>query len=171
MSTPPRGPSRRTKTVLSAAVALLLCGLTGVGAYWLVHRRHPHKPVKGSAKKEFVTTAAPAKKRRTKQAIRNLPWPTYGYDLARTHYAPPFTERPPFRAIWRRGAGYYIEFPPVVAHGRLYVAQLFGRFLALDTRTGKLAWRFPDGEYSPVIADRERLYLTGYTHLYGLVPR
>jgi outer membrane protein assembly factor BamB len=41
---------------------------------------------------------------------------------------------------------------------------------ALDIRTGRLAWRFPDGEYSPVIADRERLYLTGYTSLHGLVP-
>ena len=103
MSTPPRGPSRRTKAVLIAIVALLLCGLTGLGAYLLTHRRHPHKPVKGSAKKEFTTTAAP--KRRPKQVIRNLPWPTYGYDLARTHYAPQFKERPPYRAIWRRGAG------------------------------------------------------------------
>jgi len=41
---------------------------------------------------------------------------------------------------------------------------------ARDTRTSRLAWRSPDGEYSPVIADRERLYLTGYTALYGLVP-
>jgi outer membrane protein assembly factor BamB len=40
----------------------------------------------------------------------------------------------------------------------------------VDARTGRLVWRFPDGEYSPVIADRERLYLTGFTSLYGLVP-
>ena len=45
------------------------------------------------------------------------------------------------------------------------------RTFALDTRTGRVVWRFPDGEYSPVIADRERVYLTGYTHLYGLVPK
>ena len=44
------------------------------------------------------------------------------------------------------------------------------RTFALDTRTGRLVWQFPDGEYSPVIADRERLYLTGFTTLYGLVP-
>jgi outer membrane protein assembly factor BamB len=44
------------------------------------------------------------------------------------------------------------------------------RTFAVNTRTGRLAWRFPDGEYSPVIADRQRLYLTGYTSLYGLVP-
>jgi outer membrane protein assembly factor BamB len=45
------------------------------------------------------------------------------------------------------------------------------RTYTVDARTGRLAWRFRDGEYSPVIADRERLYLTGYTSLYGLVPR
>ena len=45
------------------------------------------------------------------------------------------------------------------------------RTFAVDARTGRLVWRFRDGEYSPVIADRERLYLTGYTTLYGLVPR
>jgi len=45
------------------------------------------------------------------------------------------------------------------------------RTFALDVRTGRVVWRFADGEYSPVIADRERLYLTGYTSLYGLVPR
>jgi outer membrane protein assembly factor BamB len=45
------------------------------------------------------------------------------------------------------------------------------RTFAVDARTGRLVWTFPDGEYSPVIADRERLYLTGYTSLYGLGPR
>ena len=44
-----------------------------------------------------------------------------------------------------------------------------GRTL-VDAHTGRLAWRFHDGEYSPVIADRERLYLTGFTSLYGLAP-
>ena len=44
------------------------------------------------------------------------------------------------------------------------------RTFALDAVTGRLVWRFPDGEYSPVIADRERLYLTGFTSLYGLAP-
>jgi outer membrane protein assembly factor BamB len=44
------------------------------------------------------------------------------------------------------------------------------RTFAVDARTGRLVWRFPDGEYSPIIADHERLYLTGFTHLYALVP-
>ena len=44
------------------------------------------------------------------------------------------------------------------------------RTFAVDARTGRLVWRFPDGEYSPVIGDPERLYLTGFTSLYGLAP-
>jgi outer membrane protein assembly factor BamB len=42
---------------------------------------------------------------------------------------------------------------------------------ALDARTGKLAWHFPDGQYSPLVADRERIYVTGKTRLYGLEER
>jgi outer membrane protein assembly factor BamB len=41
---------------------------------------------------------------------------------------------------------------------------------ALDARTGKRVWTFPDGHYSPIVADGERVYLTGSTREYGLVP-
>ena len=41
--------------------------------------------------------------------------------------------------------------------------------LALDARTGKLVWTFPDGQYSPVVADGERVYLAGRDA--GLRPR
>jgi len=44
------------------------------------------------------------------------------------------------------------------------------RTFAVDARTGRLVWRFGDGEYSPVIADRSRIYLTGYTTIYALAP-
>jgi outer membrane protein assembly factor BamB len=42
---------------------------------------------------------------------------------------------------------------------------------ALDARTGKLVWRFPEGQYSPLVADGERVYLTGATRVYGLAER
>ena len=38
---------------------------------------------------------------------------------------------------------------------------------ALDALTGKLVWRFPDGHYSPVVADRTRVYLAGSTRVYA----
>jgi outer membrane protein assembly factor BamB len=44
------------------------------------------------------------------------------------------------------------------------------RTFAVDAASGKLVWRFPDGEYSPVVTDGRHVYLTGYTVLYGLAP-
>jgi outer membrane protein assembly factor BamB len=89
--------------------------------------------------------------------------------------------------IWRFRAG-VVETPPLLAGGRVYFGAPASnvqrtapvacesnpharRTYAVNARTGCLVWRFPDGEYSPVIAGRERVYLTGYTSLYGLVPR
>jgi outer membrane protein assembly factor BamB len=39
---------------------------------------------------------------------------------------------------------------------------------ALDARTGQQVWSFPDGAYSPVVADRDRVYVVGRTRVYGL---
>ena len=83
---------------------------------------------------------------------------------------------------WSFDAGAPISGAPTVLDGLVYFSTCGScssyesnardrRTFAVDARTGRLVWRFPDGEYSPVIADRERVYLTGYTHLYGLVPR
>jgi outer membrane protein assembly factor BamB len=86
------------------------------------------------------------------------------------------------RIRWTFAAGAPISGAPTVLDGLVYFSTCGScssyesnahdrRTFALDARTGRLVWRFPDGEYSPVIADRERVYLTGYTHLYGLVPK
>jgi outer membrane protein assembly factor BamB len=83
---------------------------------------------------------------------------------------------------WSFDAGAPISGAPTVLDGLVYFSTCGScstyeqsprarRTFALDTRSGRVVWRFPDGEYSPVIADRERVYLTGYTSLYGLAPR
>jgi outer membrane protein assembly factor BamB len=46
-----------------------------------------------------------------------------------------------------------------------------GRTYALNARTGKLLWTFPDGKYTPAIAEKGRLYLIGYARVYGMVPK
>ena len=83
--------------------------------------------------------------------------------------------------LWRRrGAGPVSGAPTVIA-GLVYFSTCGAcssfesnararRTYAVDARTGAVVWRFPDGEYSPVIADRARLYLTGYTRIYALRP-
>ena len=37
-------------------------------------------------------------------------------------------------------ARHYIEFPPVVAYDKIFIAQQRGRFYALDAKTGKQLW-------------------------------
>ena len=55
---------------------------------------------------------------------------------------------------------------PTMIDGVVYFSTLKGRTFALDARNGKLLWTFPDGKYAAVVADRERLYLVGYTRVY-----
>jgi outer membrane protein assembly factor BamB len=82
---------------------------------------------------------------------------------------------------WRFDAGAPISGAPTVLDGLVYFSTCGScsryesnprarRTFALDARTGRLVWRFGDGEYSPVIADRSRLYVTGYTTVYALAP-
>jgi outer membrane protein assembly factor BamB len=44
------------------------------------------------------------------------------------------------------------------------------RTYAADVRSGRVVWTFADGEYSPVVTDGLRLYLTGFTTIYALAP-
>jgi hypothetical protein len=55
--------------------------------------------------------------------------------------------------------------------GRVYFATLKRTTYALDAKTGHLLWTFPDGKYSPIVADAKRVYLVGYAKVYGLVEK
>jgi outer membrane protein assembly factor BamB len=74
------------------------------------------------------------------------------------------------RILWQFRANGQISGSPTVIAGRVYFATLAGRTYALDARSGALLWTFPDGKYSPVVADSKRLYLVGHARIYGLVP-
>ena len=75
------------------------------------------------------------------------------------------------RVLWQFRANGQISGAPTVIAGRVYFATLAGRTYALDARSGALLWTFPDGKYSPVVADAKRLYLVGYTRIYGLIEK
>lgn len=138
---------------MTAAIGLVVVAGFGLAGAWLVTHRHPprHKVVRGSSTKEFVTTTAPRKPKpppppprprpRPKKTIRKVPWPTYGYDIARTHAPAQFRERPPFRRLWQVETGSFIEYPPAIAYGKVFVPQVKGRFLAIDVKTGRIAWQ------------------------------
>ena len=72
---------------------------------------------------------------------------------------------------WRFRANGDISGSPTVVDGIVYFATLKERTYALDARTGKRLWSYPDGQYTPVVADVERLYLIGHAKLYGMVEQ
>ena len=61
------------------------------------------------------------------------------------------------------GLVYFVHVRLCGQHGVRYAKQGPNGTYALDARTGKLVWSFPDGQYSPVVADSERVYIVGAT--------
>jgi outer membrane protein assembly factor BamB len=70
---------------------------------------------------------------------------------------------------WSFRANGPISGAPTVLAGIVYFSTLAQRTYALRAATGRLVWTYPDGKYSPVVSDGRRLYLVGYTRLYGMV--
>jgi outer membrane protein assembly factor BamB len=92
--------------------------------------------VLGSSTREFAPREAPGA-----VTVAAAAWPSYGYDLARTHVAPPsFALRPPFRRAWTQRIHDWVEFPPSVAYDLVYVGRLDGVLLAFSASSGKLVW-------------------------------
>jgi len=72
---------------------------------------------------------------------------------------------------WRFRANGPISGSPTVVAGLVYFATLKGTTYALDATSGTPVWTFPDGQYSPVVADAQRLYLVGKARIYALVEK
>jgi outer membrane protein assembly factor BamB len=142
------------RVLIAVGVVILLAGGALAGAY--VWNERQTEDVRGSAETEFETTEEPGATTREEEVVREEPWPTYGFDIARTRYARDFDHRPPYRRLWNVSAGRLVEFPPVIAYGRLYFADTRGRFYAVDAETGERAWRRVLGAYtaaSPTVGD------------------
>lgn len=76
------------------------------------------------------------------------------------------------KEIWKYRAGGRISGSPTVVGKTVYFANLGAKETSgLDVRNGKRVFKFGRGSFTPVISDGRRLYLTGYTTLYGLVPK
>ncbi|HEX5467604.1 MAG TPA: PQQ-binding-like beta-propeller repeat protein [Gaiellaceae bacterium] len=131
--------SRRWVIALVAGVVLIAAGV-GAAALVVWHNRHPGT-IRGSGSTEFETTAEPGATTRPEKVIRKVPWPTYGYDEQRSRYVPGIDLRPPYRKLWTVKAGSLLEFPPVVAYGHVYVGSNNGRFYAVESETGRIAWK------------------------------
>lgn len=155
---------RRFLLIAGAVVVLLV---VGAGAYLYLSDEDPPEK-RGSAKVEFDEDAGPKPKPEPRREIA-VPWPLFGYDVARTKSAP-YKHRPPYRRTWRLDAGDTVEFPPSVGYGNVYVAQQKGRFFALNGKTGKPAFKTKDfgrcAASSPTVGPNQTVYQS-YMHPVG----
>jgi outer membrane protein assembly factor BamB len=72
---------------------------------------------------------------------------------------------------WRFRANGKISGSASVVDGVVYFSTLANRTYGLEARTGRALWTYPDGEYTPVVADSHRLYVVGYRRVYAFEER
>ncbi|HZT93028.1 MAG TPA: PQQ-binding-like beta-propeller repeat protein [Gaiellaceae bacterium] len=73
--------------------------------------------------------------------------------------------------LWRFRANGPISGSATVVDGIVYFATLKRRTYGLDALTGKEVWTYPDGAFTPVVTDGQRLYVVGWAKLYAFSPR
>jgi outer membrane protein assembly factor BamB len=122
---------------LVIVIALVVVILGGILAAYVVHRLQTTPDVQGSSTAEFTLPKAPPK---PPPAAAKAPWPTYGFNATRTRSVN-LALAPPFRTVWRYGAGSLVEFPPSIGYGRLFFSTNRGSFAAISMKTGKRAWK------------------------------
>ena len=72
---------------------------------------------------------------------------------------------------WKHYAGGRISGSSTVIGNVVYFSNLGSKTTTgLDVVTGRPVFRFPDGAFTPVIADYHALYLDGYSRIYQLLP-
>jgi outer membrane protein assembly factor BamB len=73
---------------------------------------------------------------------------------------------------WSYSAGGKISGAPSVIGSVVYFSNLAAKETSgLDAKTGKRVFKIKRGAFNPVISDGKRLYLTGYSSQYALVPK
>jgi outer membrane protein assembly factor BamB len=135
--------SRRRKWLLAGGVALLV--LLAVVGGLVAYRLYESRNIVGSSTVQFTSTAAPPPPPPKVQRREGIVWPTYGYDSERLRNMASSKLAPPYRRVWLWHGKALLEFPPVIAYGRLYLTTFDGRFFALSAKTGKAIFRWDSG--------------------------
>jgi outer membrane protein assembly factor BamB len=73
---------------------------------------------------------------------------------------------------WSHSGGGRIDGSATVLGKIVYYSSLGSNTtVGLDVRSGRRVFSFPDGEFTPVIADGKVVFLIGYSTIYQLVPK
>jgi outer membrane protein assembly factor BamB len=73
---------------------------------------------------------------------------------------------------WAHPSGGRISGSSTVINGVVYYSVLgTRRTIGLNAATGRVEYSYPDGAFTPMIADPKTLYLSGYDKIYQLIPR
>jgi outer membrane protein assembly factor BamB len=134
--------------------------LAAAAALYVVHVRYQARNIVGSPTVEFKPASVPRptpmhSPKPGAPGTTAIAWPTFGLGPARLRSVDGVGLRPPFRRLWTWHGGALLEFPPVVADGRLFLSTFDGRFYALSTRSGRAVWRWNShrcGWASPAIS-------------------
>ena len=73
--------------------------------------------------------------------------------------------------LWKFHANGPISGSATVVDGIVYFSTLKRRTYGLDALTGREVWTFPDGAFTPVVTDGQRLYVVGWGKVYAFSPR
>ncbi|HWK26869.1 MAG TPA: PQQ-binding-like beta-propeller repeat protein [Solirubrobacter sp.] len=138
----------RKKLLLGAAVVVLLLIAGGV-VFALT--RPPEDVSNPNVEFDAEPTATevpdeipqePTKGSKQPDPLRNFVWATYGYSKDRRKFLPASKLlRPPFWRVWTYPGSVLLEFPPVMAEGKLFLLKNNGALHAIDKRTGKVRWK------------------------------
>ena len=74
--------------------------------------------------------------------------------------------------LWRYAAAGRISGAPTVIGRVVYFSDLDSRGTSgLDVRTGRRLFKRHTGKFNPMISDGKRMYMTGFSTIYAMVPR
>ncbi|MFL5835678.1 MAG: PQQ-binding-like beta-propeller repeat protein [Solirubrobacteraceae bacterium] len=138
MTTPPSFFRRRRRLLIVLGAAVLVLLLAALGGYLYVHGHEPGEVHNSTVEFQNEKPQAPVAPRRGAA----FAWPDYGYTKDRRRYLPASADlRPPFKTIWAIQTRDLVEFPPVLAHRRLFLLKNNGTMWALGANNGHLVWK------------------------------
>jgi YD repeat-containing protein len=140
-----------TRRKLLLGVAVVLVVLIGAGAVFALTVAKRPGDISNNPKVAFndepTSTPVPDEPEPTPGSkkpdpLRNFVWAHYGYSQDRRHYLnASLALRPPFGRVWTLGGRVLLEFPPVMAEGKLFLLKNNGAVYAIDKRNGKVLWK------------------------------